>query len=75
MINYIRKKITEYADIDEKEISEETSFVQDLQLNSFDLVSMIGKVENELNIEIPDIEIRDLQTVGDLAQYLRNKLQ
>ena len=75
MLNYIKKKLTEYADINVDNISEETNFMQDLQLNSFDFVSMIGKVENELNIEIPDIEIRDLQTVGDLAGYLRTKIK
>lgn len=75
MLNYIRKNVVEYVDIDENDITENTHFVRDLHLNSYDFVSIVGKVESELGIEIPDIEIRDLQTAGDMADYLKKKLE
>jgi acyl carrier protein len=63
------------VDIDEEKITEDTHFVRDLGLNSYDFVSIVGKVESDLGIEIPDIEIRDLQTAGDMANYLKKKME
>jgi acyl carrier protein len=74
MLNFIRKNILEFVDVAEDSITEETSFINDLHMNSYDIVSMIGKIESELNTEIPDIDIRDLQTVGDLCKYLIKKM-
>ncbi len=74
MTNYVRKKILEYVDIEEGFISEDTNLVLDLHMNSYDCVSIIGNIETELGIEIPDIEIRNLQTVKDMARYLECKM-
>lgn len=75
MLNYIRKNIVEYVDVDENSITESTHFARDLHLNSYDFVSIVGKVESDLGIEIPDIEIRDLQTAGEMAEYLKKKMK
>ncbi len=74
MIDIIRKTILEYVDIPEEKITEDTDFVTDLEMNSYDLISMIGQLEESLCIEIPDTEIRDLKTVGDVAEYLKQKV-
>ena len=73
MLNYIRNKIVEYVDIDKDAITQESHFIKDLNLNSYDIVSIVGAVEEELGIEIPDEEIRELETVGDMLAYLRKK--
>jgi acyl carrier protein len=65
----------EYVDLNEEDITENTRFTEDLGLNSYDFISIVGKVESDLAIEIPDIEIRGLQTVGEMAEYLRTKLK
>ena len=75
MINYVRKKILEYVDVDEDFITEDTNMILDLHMNSYDCVNIIGKIETELRIEIPDIEIRNLQTVGDLSRFLEAKMR
>lgn len=75
MLSYIRKSLMEYVDVEESSITEDTRFVADLNLNSYDIISLVGKAENDLGIEIPDVAIRDLMTVGDMAEYLKNKLQ
>lgn len=75
MLNYIRKKLIEYVDIKEDEITGETRFVADLNLNSYDFINIIGKVEEDMGVEIPDIDVRDIQTVGEMAEYLKKKIQ
>lgn len=74
MVEYVYKKIQEYVDIDKRFLSEDTNIVLDLHINSYDFISIIGDIESELGIEIPDIDIRDLQTVSDIAKYLDIKM-
>lgn len=71
MFKLIVTIIQEYVEVDENEISESTRFIQDLHLTSYDIVSMIGQLESDLDIEIPDREIRDLETIGDLLEYIK----
>lgn len=71
MLKLISTTIQEFVEVDEGEIQEDTHFIQDLHLTSYDIVSMIGKLESVLELEIPDREIRDLETVGDLIEYIK----
>ncbi|MGM9972452.1 MAG: acyl carrier protein [Clostridiaceae bacterium] len=71
----IRKTIIEFVDIDEEKITEETNFVTDLNINSYDFANIIGKFEENLGIEIPDRDLRKLETVKDVREYLIKKLQ
>ena len=75
MTNYVRKKILEYVEADESIITDDTNMVIDLHMNSYDCVSIVGNIETELGIEIPDVEIRNLQTVGDISKYLEIKMR
>jgi acyl carrier protein len=75
LLSYIKKNLIEYVDVAEENITAQTRFVADLNLNSYDFISIVGKVETELDIEIPDAEIRDIQTVGEMAEYLKKKIK
>ena len=75
MLSMIRKTIIEFVDIDEEKITEETNFVTDLNINSYDFANIIGKFEENLSIEIPDRDLRKLETVKDVREYLIKKLQ
>lgn len=75
MLSMIRKTIIEFVDIDEEKITEETNFVTDLNINSYDFANIIGKFEDNLGIEIPDRDLRKLETVKDVREYLIKKLQ
>ena len=75
MTGYVCKKILEYVDVNENDLSDNTHLILDLHMNSYDCVNIVGNIEDELGIEIPDIEIRNLQTVGELSDYLKIKMQ
>lgn len=53
-----------------KEITEESSFVSDLGLDSLDVVEVVMEVEHEFNIQIPDHEADTLKTVGQTIDYI-----
>ncbi|NLA85277.1 MAG: acyl carrier protein [Clostridiales bacterium] len=73
MLKFIIRTIQEFVEVNEDEITEDTHFISDLHLTSYDIVSIVGKLESSLGIEIPDDEIRNLETIGDLKKYLEEK--
>ena len=74
MLNIIIKDIMEYVEIEESSLTESTNPVTDLHLNSYDFISLIGRLESELSIAIPERELRKLETLGDLDVYIREKM-
>lgn len=52
------------------EITESASFVQDLGLDSLDVVEVVMELEHEFNIQIPDNEADSLKTVGQAIDYI-----
>ena len=64
------KIIADIAEVPEESINENTNLLADLDLESLDLVTLISEVETKYEIEIPDKEIKKIQTVGDIINYL-----
>jgi len=75
MLDMIRNVLVEYVDVPKESITEATDFIQDLHMNSYDFVSLIGQLEETLGIETADDELADLHTVGDVLAYLKSKIQ
>ena len=72
MLETLKEIITMYADVDPEEITEETSLRNDLGLNSLVLMNMIVELEDNYDIEIPESDAVDFDTVGDVISYLEN---
>ena len=73
MFEKIKDILLEYVDVPADSITPETRFLADLAMNSLDIMTMIGQLEDELDFEIPTEELADLFTVQDLVDYLRDK--
>jgi len=71
----MKKIISEILGIDESEITREARFVEDLGVESLDVVEMIATMEEEFNIEIPDEEAEKNLTVGEAIDYIKEKLE
>jgi len=66
----IKKIIVDRLGVDESKITEDSSFVDDLGLDSLDIVELIMAFEEEFDIEIPDKDAEKMKTVGDAIKYL-----
>ena len=66
----IIKIIAGIAEVPENSINENTNLLADLDLESLDLVTLISEIETKYELEIPDKEIKKIQTVGDIINYL-----
>ena len=70
----LKKIIAEVLNVDEEEITMETTFVDDLGADSLDIFQIIMGIEEEFDIEIPDEDAEKLTTVGEAMSYVKAKL-
>lgn len=73
MFEKVKEVIVEKLNADGAEITESTSFKDDLNADSLDLFEMVMALEEEFDIEIPSEDLEKLVTVGDVLDYLRDK--
>ena len=66
----INKIIAGVAEVPEESINLKTNLIADLDLESLDLVTLVSEIENKYQIEIPDKEIKKIQTVEDIVNFL-----
>ena len=66
----IRAMLAEQLDIEEDKITMESDILEDFEADSLDVVDMVMTLEDEFGIEIPDEEIENLHTVGDVVRYV-----
>jgi len=75
MFDKVREIIAEKLSINEDDITMDSSFLDDLNADSLDLVELMMALEDELDTEIPDEEAEGFKTVGDVVKYLKNHVE
>ena len=70
MLNKVISIISEYQDIPADTIHADSHLVNDLGFTSYDVVSLVGKFEDEFDIEVPDRKIKLMKTVDDIVKYI-----
>lgn len=73
MLEQLKTIIADKLSINESEITEESSFKDDLGADSLDLFELVMSIEEEFNIEIPSEDLEQIATVGDFIKYLQDK--
>ncbi|MDD6205139.1 MAG: acyl carrier protein [Firmicutes bacterium] len=70
MLEKIIASVAEQLAIDPAKITKDSSLVDDLKADSLDVAALMLDLEEQYGIEIPDEELANLRTVGDIAAYL-----
>lgn len=73
MLERVKEIIEEQLSLDGVEITEETSFKDDLGVDSLDLFELVMAFEEEYSVEIPTEDLENIATVGDIIEYMKNK--
>ncbi len=73
MLERVKEIIKEQLNLEDAVITEETSFKEDLGVDSLDLFELVMAFEEEYGIEIPSEELENLTTVGDVINYMKDK--
>jgi acyl carrier protein len=57
--------------LEPEDITEETRFIDDLDIDSLDLVELVVEVENIFGMDqIPEEDLKKIKSVGDLVEYV-----
>lgn len=70
MIEQLKDIIVNYVEVKKEDIKPESRFIEDLGFTSFDFMSMLGEVEDVLDVEIDQEEAANIRTVQEAADYL-----
>ena len=65
MLETIREVICRFVDIDPNTLTEDTNIRSELGLNSLELINIAVTIEDEFDVEIPDREVGNIETLGD----------
>ena len=67
----LKGMIVDQLGVDEDSITMESSFVDDLNADSLDMVELVMAMEQEFDISIPDEVAERVATVGDAVEYIK----
>ena len=73
MLEKMKEIIADQLNVEADEITEATSFKDDLGADSLDLFELVMALEEEYNVEIPSEDLENLTTVGAFMDYLKEK--
>ncbi len=71
----IKEIIADQLGVEIERLKEDANFVQDLGADSLDVVELVMAFEEEFGIEIPDEDAEKIRTVGDVINYLKERVQ
>jgi len=69
----VKQIIVEQLGVDEGQVDNSASFVDDLGADSLDIVELVMAFEGAFDIDIPDEDAEKIATVKDAIDYIENK--
>ena len=73
MLERVIEIIKDQLNLEGTEITEDSSFKDDLGADSLDLFELVMAFEEEYGIEIPTEELEEINTVGDIVEFMKSK--
>lgn len=71
----VKKVITNRLEVTDDQIRPEAGFMEDLGADSLDVVELVMGLEDEFEIEIPDVDAEQIRTVQQAVDYIEAKLK
>ena len=73
-VEKLKQIIVEVLNVDENEITMDTTFIDDLGADSLDVFQIIMGLEEEVDIEIPNEQAEKIVTVADAVEQIKSAL-
>jgi acyl carrier protein len=74
ILETVKSVVAEQLGIDESEITMDSSFNDDLEADSLDIVELMMALEDEFKIEISDDDAGKISTIGDVVEYIKDRI-
>lgn len=66
----IREIICDQLDLEEDKVTMDSNIMEDFEADSLDVVDLVMSIEDEFGLEVPDDQIENFRTVGDVVRYI-----
>ena len=70
----VRSIIMDQLDAEEDKVTMDAVIQDDLGADSLDIVDLVMSFEEEFDIEIPDDQVENIKTVGDIVKYIEENV-
>ena len=71
VLSKVRSVVVDQLNVEEDEVVEDASFIDDLGADSLGIVELVMALEEEFGISIPDEDAEGIRTVGDAISYVQ----
>ena len=71
----VKSIIVDQLDVEEDKVTMDANIQEDLGADSLDVVDLVMSFEEEFDIEIPDDQVENIKTVGDVVKYIEDKAE
>ena len=69
----VKELISEQLDVKADDITEASNIQDDLGADSLDVVDLVMALEDEFDVEIPEDQVENIRTVGDIVKFIEDK--
>ena len=66
----IREIICDQLDLEADKVTMDSDIMEDFEADSLDVVDLVMSIEDEFGLEVPDDQIENFRTVGDVVRYI-----
>ncbi len=66
----VKEILVNQLDVEEDAVTMDASIADDLGADSLDIVDLVMTLEDEFDLEIPDEEIENIKSVGDVVKFI-----
>ena len=69
----VKELISEQLDVKADDITEASNIQDDLGADSLDVVDLVMALEDEFDVEIPEDQVENIKTFGDIVKFIEDK--
>lgn len=70
----VRDILCDQLDVNEEDVTMDSSIAEELGADSLDVVDLIMSLEDEFDLEVPDEQVENIKTVGDLVRFIEQSV-
>ena len=71
----VKSILVDQLDVDEDKVTLNSNIQDDLGADSLDIVDLVMSFEDEFDLEIPDDQVENIKTVGDVVKYIEENTE
>lgn len=75
VVEKIKKIVADQLSMEVEEVKLESTFSDDLGVDSLEIFEIVMSLEEEFDIEIPNEDIENIKTIGDIVNYVNSKVE